>query len=74
MPYPKGSLSWHHLWFILYLFLYSLMAIPLLGFVRSPRSHLFKEKLRKITFRPFYLFMLPSGLSFITQILVDTRA
>src|SRR5688572_16851021 len=20
-PYPEGSLSWHHLWFILYLFL-----------------------------------------------------
>ncbi len=70
VPYPKGSLSWHHLWFILYLFLYSLMAIPLLRFVRSPRSDRFKEKLRKITSRPFYLFMLPSGLSFITQILL----
>ncbi len=21
-PYPKGNMSWHHLWFILYLFLY----------------------------------------------------
>lgn len=27
--YPEGNLSWHHLWFLLYLFLNSLIALPL---------------------------------------------
>jgi peptidoglycan/LPS O-acetylase OafA/YrhL len=28
-PYPEGNISWHHLWFILYLFIYNLIAAPL---------------------------------------------
>jgi peptidoglycan/LPS O-acetylase OafA/YrhL len=28
-PYPEGNTSWHHLWFILYLFIYNLLAAPL---------------------------------------------
>jgi len=27
--YPKGNFSWHHLWFLAHLFLYSLLALPL---------------------------------------------
>jgi len=34
-PYPAGNLSWHHLWFILYLFFYSVVAVPLIMFLRS---------------------------------------
>lgn len=30
LPYPAGDLSWHHLWFVFYLFLYSLLTLPLL--------------------------------------------
>jgi hypothetical protein len=26
--YPKGNLSWHHLWFLAYLFVFSLLALP----------------------------------------------
>ena len=33
--YPEGNLSWHHLWFIAYLFVYSLLAIPLVLFFKS---------------------------------------
>jgi peptidoglycan/LPS O-acetylase OafA/YrhL len=28
--YPRGNLSWHHLWFLAHLFAYSLVALPLL--------------------------------------------
>ncbi|HEU4728777.1 MAG TPA: acyltransferase [Kofleriaceae bacterium] len=28
-PYPAGSFSWHHLWFVAYLFVYCMLAIPL---------------------------------------------
>jgi acyltransferase-like protein len=27
--YPQGNFSWHHLWFLAHLFLYSLLALPL---------------------------------------------
>jgi peptidoglycan/LPS O-acetylase OafA/YrhL len=29
-PYPSGDFSWHHLWFILYLYVYVLALLPLL--------------------------------------------
>jgi glucan biosynthesis protein C len=45
VPYPKGSFSWHHLWFVAYLLLFSLISIPLLIFLRSPRSIGFKQLL-----------------------------
>src|SRR4051812_42011567 len=28
-PYPAGSFSWHHLWFVAYLFVYCVAALPL---------------------------------------------
>lgn len=28
VPYPTGNFSWHHLWFILYLYLYVLLLLP----------------------------------------------
>jgi surface polysaccharide O-acyltransferase-like enzyme len=35
-PYPEGNTSWHHLWFILYLFIYNLIGAPLFVWMRSP--------------------------------------
>ncbi|MEJ1964867.1 MAG: acyltransferase family protein [Gammaproteobacteria bacterium] len=29
-PYPQGNFSWHHLWFIAYLYVYVLLTLPLL--------------------------------------------
>jgi peptidoglycan/LPS O-acetylase OafA/YrhL len=34
-PYPVGNISWHHLWFILYLFLISLFISPFLRFTKT---------------------------------------
>jgi glucans biosynthesis protein C len=36
--YPAGNLSWHHLWFIAYLLVFSLAALPLLLWLRSARE------------------------------------
>ena len=33
--YPSGNFSWHHLWFILYLFVISLIVSPLLRLFKS---------------------------------------
>lgn len=33
--YPKGNLSWHHLWFVCYLFVYSVLLAPGLALLRG---------------------------------------
>jgi len=35
VPYPKGSFSWHHLWFVVYILVYSLIGIPIFAYLRS---------------------------------------
>jgi glucans biosynthesis protein C len=70
VPYPKGSLSWHHLWFILYLLIYSMMAIPLLKFFRSASSEKVKNKIVKILSSPASMLFLPSIFILLTQIIL----
>jgi surface polysaccharide O-acyltransferase-like enzyme len=36
VPYPDGSFSWHHLWFVVYILVFSLVGIPLFAFLRGP--------------------------------------
>jgi glucans biosynthesis protein C len=69
-PYPSGSFSWHHLWFILYLFVYSLLAIPLLAFLRSPKSVAVKEFAFKALSSPVGILFIPSSFILITQIIL----
>lgn len=45
VPYPKGSFSWHHLWFICYLFIYDLVFAPVFAWLVSPRNMAFRERL-----------------------------
>ncbi|EAY29092.1 acyltransferase family protein [Microscilla marina] len=48
VPYPNGALSWHHLWFILYLFIYSLLALPLFLQLRTTKGKAFIKRLTRI--------------------------
>lgn len=41
--YPQGDISWHHLWFIVYLFLYSIIALPLFVWLRRDGNPLLKH-------------------------------
>ena len=36
-PYPAGNFSWHHLWFIIYLYVYVLLLLPLMLWWRKAR-------------------------------------
>ena len=69
-PYPEGSFSWHHLWFIMYLLVYSLMAIPLLIFLRSPKSAGFKRKIFNIISSPAGILFIPAAFILVTQIIL----
>lgn len=61
--YPKGNTSWHHLWFIAYLFVYDLVAAPLFAWMISAKK--FTQKLgwfaRGLR---VYLFIIPSVVLF----------
>ncbi len=46
VPYPMGgSLSWHHLWYVLYIFIYSLVAYPLFKYLHNEKSLNFRNKI-----------------------------
>lgn len=38
VPYPEGSTSWHHLWFVAYLFVYCVLALPLFAALGTARG------------------------------------
>jgi len=69
-PYPEGSFSWHHLWFILYLFLYSLLAIPVLKFLRSDKAESFKNKIHALLAKSVGILLVPSFIILCSQILL----
>lgn len=70
IPYPEGSFSWHHLWFVMYLLVYSLLAIPFLKFLRSARSASFREKTGRFLSSPAAILFVPSLLILISQIVL----
>ena len=59
--YPKGNLSWHHLWFLPYLLLMSIAATPLFLYIRKGNSALIKKIENLIIKHPFalYIFIIP---------------
>jgi len=53
--YPGGNLSWHHLWFIAYLFVIALIISPFLNILRSSRFMALVGNMEHIFIRPFGL-------------------
>ena len=74
-PYPKGNISWHHLWFILYLFIYDLISVPLFKWLLFGKGKQFTEQ--KLGWlaqgKRIYLLMLPSMLVYAALILKYPR-
>jgi glucans biosynthesis protein C len=63
--YPGGNFSWHHLWFIAYLFFIALFISPFLRLLRSEKFARFTHRLEGIVTKPLALniFILPLLLS-----------
>lgn len=57
VPYPQGSFSWHHLWYLAYIFFYSLLGLPLLLVLR--RAEGFTARLSRVFNNPANLILLP---------------
>ncbi len=70
-PYPEGNTSWHHLWFILYLFIYDLISVPLFKWLLFGKGKQFTEQ--KLGWlgrgKNIYLLMLPSMIVYAALIL-----
>lgn len=69
-PYPGGSFSWHHLWFVLYLLVYSLVLLPFLIFIRSERSVNFRATVRRWLSPAWGMLFIPSTFIFLTQLIL----
>ncbi|HAA11950.1 MAG TPA: acyltransferase, partial [Cytophagales bacterium] len=66
VPYPEGNMSWHHMWFVLYLFIYSAVGLPLFLWLRRPSI---TEELRRMALRAprivYTLTLVPTTLLFV---------
>lgn len=69
-PYPEGNISWHHLWFIAYLFLYDILFAPFFTWCKSSNADGFKRFLVRLSKgKCIYLLMVPSALIYTAGIL-----
>jgi len=59
VPYPEGgAFSWHHLWFVVYLYVFVLVSIPCLFFLRRARGAALLQKLRdRLSRRSVFLLL-----------------
>lgn len=72
--YPEGNTSWHHLWFIAYLFVYDLVAAPLFAWMISNKAKGFIQKLGWLARgKRIYLLMIPSMVVFASLALKFPR-
>jgi len=55
--YPNGNLSWNHLWFLPYLFVYSLILAPLFIKIRNNPDLKFVKMIEKIIKKPLGLLI-----------------
>lgn len=68
--YPEGNFSWHHLWFLPYLLLFSLVLLPVFLYLRSYPNAGILNLMRKWASQPFGLFWLVIPL-YIWESLVE---
>lgn len=56
--YPRGNLSWHHLWFLAHLFVYSVVALPLFRYWQRPGGRAQLRRIARFCAGPGGLFWL----------------
>ncbi|RPJ54775.1 MAG: acyltransferase, partial [Acidobacteria bacterium] len=62
--YPQGNTSWHHLWFVAYLFVFSILTVPVLAAFATRRGRIVLEACRTWLAQGarIYLLILPLSL------------
>ena len=50
--YPQGNLSWHHLWYVPYIWAFSMITLPLFAWLRSTPGRTVLARLQRFLSRP----------------------
>jgi len=58
VPYPDGSLTWSHMWFVAYLFVFTILLLPLFSLAKIKWFNRFKPQLNKLFKKPILHFVL----------------
>lgn len=57
VPYPAGSLTWSHMWFVVYLLSFILVLIPLFSILKVPIIEKYKDQLSTLLSSKYLLFL-----------------
>jgi glucans biosynthesis protein C len=66
VAYPAGSFSWHHLWFVAYLWVFSLIATPVFLWIKKSTIQLFNLQNPTKAFIKILLFIFPLSITYWT--------
>ncbi len=58
VPYPDGTLTWSHLWFVVYLFVFCVLLLPVFAIFKIKVVKTFKEKIANRLAHPLAVFAL----------------
>lgn len=72
VPYPEGNFSWHHLWYLAYIFSYSILLLPLLKYFRNKTA--FFEKAQSWSLLLFPALWLSTGEVLLREKFGSTHA
>jgi hypothetical protein len=63
--YPEGNFSWHHLWFLPYLLLFSIALVPFFVYMKNHLNNWLTVSLQSLLKRPlgWFVFILPLYLA-----------
>ena len=67
-PFPHGNLEWGHLWFLAYLFTFSLIVVKLFLYFKSDKGKTFIDKIASFADKKYgiFIFILPIAFFEIT--------
>jgi len=65
-PYPVGNISWHHMWFIVYLLAISLIIAPFIKYSKSDHFNRLRNKLVAIASKKM-------GLNWVLPVLITSQ-
>ena len=69
VPYPDGSLTWSHMWFVAYLFVFTILLLPLFSLAKIKWFNRFKASLNKVFSNPISHLLLASPFVFYFLVL-----
>jgi len=74
IPYPEGNLSWHHMWFVLYLFVYSAILLPVFLYLRKERvMNRFNQLITSKNWATYFILILPTIVIYLTYTINTSR-